>query len=100
MYYFKVLLDIIYFFLFLIIGGIIGGIINLIYSLFDIQVNGTNGGWLVGISILFILLVIYKNKFQFSLLYKGVINKKKLSPFLTKSCLLLSVCLLILAPAF
>ncbi|RUS49607.1 hypothetical protein QI30_19885, partial [Kurthia sp. 3B1D] len=68
MYYFKVLLDIIYFFLFLIIGGIIGGIINLIYSLFDIQVNGTNGGWLVGISILFILLVIYKNKFQFSLL--------------------------------
>lgn len=100
MYYLKILLDIVYLLLFLLIGGMIGGVINLIYSLFDIQVSGTTGGWLVGISILLILTILYRNKFQFSKFYKGTINKKKLSSFTIKSCLTLSLFLLIIAPIF
>ncbi len=83
----------------LILGGLIGAFVKLIYASFGINVDNTNGAWLVGISILILIFVLYKNKLQFSGFYKGA-GKVKLSKKVGISLILWSVIMLILAPFF
>lgn len=81
----------------LILGGIMGAIIKTIYKGLGITVDGTNGGWLVGLSILILLFVLYRNKFQFSGFYKGN-EKVKLSKKATTILILCSILMLFIAP--
>ncbi|WP_303969694.1 hypothetical protein [Sporosarcina ureae] len=81
----------------LIIGGLLGGLVNLIYASFGINVDDTNGAWLVGISILIILFVLYRNKLQFSGFYKGD-QKVKLPRIISTILISSSIILLIIAP--
>lgn len=81
----------------LIVGGLMGGIAKLIYASFGINVDNTNGGWLVGLSILIFLFVLYRNKLQFSGYYKGK-EKVKLPKLVSNFLIVCSVVLLILVP--
>ncbi|ULT59450.1 hypothetical protein L1999_13365 [Neobacillus drentensis] len=62
----------------LILGGLKGAFLKFIYTSFGINVDNANGPWLVGLSILILLFVLYRNKLQFSGFYKGS-GKVKLS---------------------
>ncbi|ARF15530.1 hypothetical protein [Sporosarcina ureae] len=84
-------------FILLIIGGLLSALVKLIYTGFGINVDDTNGAWLVGVSILIILFVLYRNKLQFSGFYKGEENVKlsrRMSTILISS----SIIMLIIAP--
>ena len=81
----------------LIIGGLLGGLVKLIYTGFGINVDDTNGAWLVGVSILIILFVLYRNKLQFSGFYKGD-EKAKLPRRISALLVSSSIILLIIAP--
>ncbi|ARF18651.1 hypothetical protein [Sporosarcina ureae] len=84
-------------FILLVIGGLLSGLVKLIYIGFGLKVDDSNGAWLVGVSILFILFVLYRNKLQFSGFYKGDENvklSKRMSIILVSS----SIIMLIIAP--
>lgn len=81
----------------IIIGGLLGGLVKLIYSGFGINVDDTNGAWLVGTSILIILFVLYRNKLQFSGFYKGE-EKVKLPRRVSTILVSSSIIMLIIAP--
>ncbi|WP_303969716.1 hypothetical protein [Sporosarcina ureae] len=81
----------------LISGGLLGGLVNLIYAGFGINVDDTNGAWLVGVSILIILFVLYRNKLQFSGFYKGD-QIVKLPRIISTILISSSIILLIIAP--
>lgn len=83
----------------LVIGGLMGELAKLIYMSFGINVDNTNGGWLVGLSILIFLFVLYRNKLQFSGYYEGK-DKEKLPKSVSNFLILCSFVLLILAPIF
>jgi hypothetical protein len=83
--------------IFLILGALLGGLVKLVYANIGINVDNTNGAWLVGFAIIILLFVLYRNKLQFSGFYKGegkVKLPKKVSVSLT-SC---SVIMLFIAP--
>ena len=85
--------------IFIILGLLMSTLIKFIYSSLGINVEDTNGGWIVGLSILIIIFVLYRNKLQFSGFYKGekrVKLPKAVSVFLV-SC---SFLMLIFAPLF
>ena len=85
--------------IFLILGSLMGALVKLIYASIGINVDHTNGGLIVGVSILFLIFVLYRNRLQFSGFYKGEQRfklPKKVSVFLV-SC---SVLMLIVAPLF
>ncbi|WP_240189978.1 hypothetical protein [Bacillus sp. P14.5] len=86
-------------FLFLILGALLGGAMNLVYAALGMKVEGTNGGWLVSSAILIFLFILYKNKFQFTGFYRGEGNVK-LSRGLTVLLVSGSVILVVLAPFF
>jgi len=72
---------------------------NVIYSSFGIDLDYTIGSWLVGLAILILLFVLYRNNLQFSGFYKGT-GKEKLSKKVGTSLIFCSVILLVLAPFF
>ena len=85
--------------IFLILGSLMGALMKLIYASLGINVDNTNGGWIVGLSILILIFVLYRNRLQFSGFYKGEQRlklPKTVSVFLV-SC---SVLMLIVAPLF
>ncbi|WP_019413310.1 hypothetical protein [Paenisporosarcina sp. TG20] len=85
--------------IFMILGGIMGGLAKLIYAILGLNLNNTNGAWLVGISIIVLLFVLYKNKLQFSgFLKEG--GQVKLSNTLSVFLISGSVLMLIFAPFF
>ncbi|MBK5499958.1 hypothetical protein [Peribacillus sp. TH14] len=61
-----------------ILGSLTGALVNLIYAGMEINVDNTTGGWFVGVAILIILFVFYRNRLRFSGFYKGK-GKEKLS---------------------
>jgi hypothetical protein len=83
--------------IFLIIGAVLGGLVNLVYASIGINVDDTFGGWLVGLAIIILLFVLYRNKLQFSGWYKGDC-KEKLPKIVSRMLIFVSICLLILAP--
>jgi hypothetical protein len=54
-----------------LLGAVLGGTLNLLYGSIGVNVGNTNGGSLAGIAIFIFLLVLYRNKLQFSGFYKG-----------------------------
>ncbi|MDY0406797.1 hypothetical protein P5G51_016800 [Virgibacillus sp. 179-BFC.A HS] len=54
------------------LGGIILSVIaNSLYAAFGVIIQNTNRGWLVGISILLLLFVWYRNRLQFTGFYRS-----------------------------
>ncbi|MGE7809533.1 hypothetical protein [Lysinibacillus capsici] len=93
---FKIILELIrIIILFSIIGCAMWGGARLIYTSFDINVDGSYAGWLGGIAIYSLLFVLYRNKLQFSGFYDGP-YRQKLSPTTTTIFITISVFLLIL----
>ncbi|TYS16127.1 hypothetical protein FZC78_12315 [Rossellomorea vietnamensis] len=79
-------------FLFLFFGGMLGGLIKLIYIVLGIVINEDgSGGWFPAIAILLILYVLYKNWLQFSSFVQGAKEKlpKTVSLRLISSALIL-----------
>ena len=76
-----------------------GALMKLIYASLGINVDDTNGGLIVGLSILILIFVLYRNKLQFSGFYKEEKRVKlpKAVSILLISC---SVLMLIFAPLF
>ncbi|WP_409253317.1 hypothetical protein V1502_05215 [Bacillus sp. SCS-153A] len=85
--------------IFLILGAMLGGILNLIYGSIGVNVENTNGGWLAGISIFIFLFVLYRNKLQFSGFYKGE-NQVKLPRKVSVPLIFCSILMIIIAPIF
>lgn len=44
-------------------------LVKLVYASMEINVDNTSGGWFVGITILILLFVFYRNRLQFSGFY-------------------------------
>jgi len=84
-------------FMLLIVGGLLGGFVKLIYASFGINVDDTKGAWLVGVSILIILFVLYRNKLQFSGFYRSS-EKVKLPNRISTILVSSSIIMLIIAP--
>ena len=70
---------------------------KLVYASFGINVDNTDGGWLVGIAILISLFVLYRNKLQFSGFYKGE-EMVKLPGKVSISLIFCSMMRLVIAP--
>ncbi|MFE4426410.1 hypothetical protein ACFRH9_04825 [Peribacillus butanolivorans] len=83
----------------LVIGMVMGFIINSIYAIFGINVENTRGGWIVAMGIFPLLYVLYKNRLQFSGVYKNG-GQVKLSSRATTILLCSSVLMLTVAPLF
>lgn len=83
--------------IFLIIGGLLSSFAFALYASFGFEVANTNGGMLVGVAILLILFVLYRNKLQFSGFYKGK-GMTKLQRKVSLSLLTCSVLMLLMAP--
>lgn len=83
--------------IFLILGSVMGALMKLIYTSLGIDMENTNGAWIISFSILLLIFVLYRNRLQFSGFYKGEQRSKipkNVSIFLI-SCSLL---MLIFAP--
>jgi hypothetical protein len=83
--------------IFLILGALLGGLMKLVYANIGINVDNTNGAWLVGFAIIILLFVLYRNKLQFSGFYKGE-GKVKLLRKVSVSLISCSVIMLFIAP--
>ncbi|KZE69182.1 hypothetical protein AWM68_02630 [Fictibacillus phosphorivorans] len=80
-----------------VFGGVMGAVIKAIHTQLGFNLENTNGGWLVGISIFLLVFVLYRNKLQFSGFYKD--NKKEKLPRKVSAALILcSFLLLVIAP--
>lgn len=82
-----------------ILGSLMGALVNLIYAGMEINVDNTTGGWLVGVAILIILFVFYRNRLQFSGFYKGK-GKEKLSNKISIFLICFSMLMITIAPLF
>lgn len=83
----------------LIIGSLMWGLVKLMYTAFGIHVDDTRSAWLVGVSILIFLFVLYRNKLQFSGFYNGdekVKLPRRISTLLVSSAIIM----LMIAPVF
>ncbi|MFJ7951695.1 hypothetical protein ACIQZG_09220 [Lysinibacillus sp. NPDC096418] len=83
----------------ILLGGLMGALVKLLFAIFGINVDNTNGGWIVGISILILIFVLYRNKFQFYGFYKGR-EIVKLPKKVTDCLVLCSITMLFIAPFF
>lgn len=81
--------------LFGILGGILGTLLENVYSLFDLNTEPFE--WLGHIAIMLLVFVFYRNKLQFSGWYKGK-GREKLPARTTCSLFLVSDLLLVLMP--
>ena len=59
-----------------ILSSLMGALVKLVYASMEINVDNTTGGWFVGIAILLLLFVLYRNRLQFSGFYNEEGNKK------------------------
>ncbi|MFD4817731.1 hypothetical protein [Peribacillus butanolivorans] len=82
-----------------ILGSLMGALVNLIYASMEINVDNTTGGWFVGVAILIILFVFYRNRLQFSGFYKGK-GKEKLSNKISIFLICFSMLMITIAPLF
>ncbi|MET3319539.1 UNVERIFIED_ORG: hypothetical protein ABIC97_002635 [Peribacillus simplex] len=82
-----------------ILGSLMGALVNLIYVNMEINVDNTTGGWFVGVAILIILFVFYRNRLQFSGFYKGK-GKEKLSNKISIFLICFSMLMVTIAPLF
>ncbi|WP_207196189.1 MULTISPECIES: hypothetical protein [unclassified Peribacillus] len=82
-----------------ILGSLMGALVNLIYAGMEINVDNTTGGWFVGVAILIILFVFYRNRLQFSGFYKGK-GKEKLSNKISIFLICFSMLMITIAPLF
>ncbi|MFI8492534.1 hypothetical protein ACIGC1_06440 [Peribacillus butanolivorans] len=82
-----------------ILGSLMGALVNLIYAGMEINVDNTTGGWFVGVAILIILFVFYRNRLQFSGIYKGK-GKEKLSNKISIFLICFSMLMITIAPLF
>jgi hypothetical protein len=82
-----------------ILGSLMGALVNLIYAGMEINVDNTTGGWFVGVAILIILFVFYRNRLQFSGFYKGK-GKEKLSNKISIFLICFSMLMVTIAPLF
>ncbi|MFE4429166.1 hypothetical protein ACFY5J_18360 [Peribacillus butanolivorans] len=82
-----------------ILGSLMGALVNLIYASMEINVDNTAGGWFVGVAILIILFVFYRNRLQFSGFYKGK-GKEKLSNKISIFLICFSMLMVTIAPLF
>ncbi|MCO0597024.1 hypothetical protein ABEY41_21305 [Peribacillus butanolivorans] len=82
-----------------ILGSLMGALVNLIYASMEINVDNTTGGWFVGVAILIILFVFYRNRLQFSGFYKGK-GKEKLSNKISIFLICFSMLMVTIAPLF
>ena len=57
--------------IFILLGGLMGALMKFIYASLGINVDATNGGWIVGLSIFILIFVLYRNRLQFSGFYEG-----------------------------
>lgn len=85
--------------IFLIFGALMGTLLKVVYASMGTDVNNTGGAGMMGLSILILIFVWYRNRLQFSGFYKG---EKRLKLPKTASVLLVScsVLVLILVPVF
>ncbi|GGA60399.1 hypothetical protein GCM10008025_00520 [Ornithinibacillus halotolerans] len=81
----------------LFFGAILGGAMNVLYGMFGVNVANTNGGFLIGVAILILLFVLYRNKLQFIGFYKGD-GRGKLPKKVSASLVTSSVLLMLIAP--
>jgi hypothetical protein len=81
--------------LFIIVGGIIGSLLENLYS--AIGTDTKKYGWMVFIAIFSMLFVLYRNKLQFTGWYKGK-GRERLSKKLSKIFTFSIVILLLLPP--
>lgn len=64
--------------IFIVLGGLVSGVIGNIYTINDVTEKYS---WLGSIAILLLLFVLYRNKLQFSGWYKGKGREKLPKPF-------------------
>lgn len=83
--------------IFLILGSLMGALMKLVYRSLGINVDNTNGAWIVGLSILILIFVLYRNRLQFSGFYKGK-QRLKLPKTISIFLISCSVLMLIFAP--
>ena len=81
--------------IFMLLGGILGGIVASIYTTYEVS---ESYAWLGGIAILLLLFVLYRNKLQFSSWSKGE-GKEKL-PKAVSTMLIIMAILLFFTPFF
>jgi len=92
----KILLEMLrLIFLFAIIGGIFGYVLEEVYE--SIGSHPGKYSWMGFVAILILFFVLYRNKLQFSGWYKGV-ERKKLPNRLSRILISLSVVLILLPP--
>ncbi|ALC83012.1 MULTISPECIES: hypothetical protein [Bacillus] len=82
-----------------ILGSLMGALVNLIYASMEINVDNPTGGWFVGVAILLLLFVLYRNRLQFSGFYKSK-GKEKLSNKISIFLICFSMLLITIAPLF
>ncbi|MCM3652259.1 hypothetical protein [Metabacillus litoralis] len=82
-----------------ILGSVLGALVNVFYASMEINLDNTTGGWFVGVAILLLLFVLYRNRLQFSGFYKGK-GKEKLSKKISVSLICFSIVMIVLAPFF
>jgi hypothetical protein len=80
-------------------GSLLGALVNVFYASMKINLDNTTGGWFVGVAILLLLFVLYRNCLQFSGFYKGK-GKEKLSKKTSVSLSCFSIVMIIVAPFF
>ena len=85
--------------IFLILGSIMGVLMKLVYANLGINVDNTSGAGIVGLSILILIFVLYRNRLQFSGFYKGE-QQLKLPKTVSIFLISCSVLMLIFAPLF
>jgi hypothetical protein len=85
--------------IYLLLGGIMGGLAKLMYAKLGIEIDNTYGALLVGLAIFLFIFVLYRNKIQFIGFYKGP-GKVKLSNPTSIFLICCSFLMLILVPFF
>ncbi|MFT9847035.1 hypothetical protein [Aneurinibacillus sp. REN35] len=83
--------------LLLLLGGLLGTVLKSMYTAVGVDLSHNEYSWLIGISILLLLLVLYRNMLQFSGWYVGK-GRKKLPPRMSLFLVLCSAALLVVVP--
>ena len=82
-------------FIFVIVGGILGYFVENIYL--GIGTDTERYGWMGFVAILILIVVLYRNKLQFSGWYKGK-GREKLPKIVSQILIFSSISLLLLPP--
>ncbi|MBN6189161.1 hypothetical protein JQN58_20110 [Aneurinibacillus sp. BA2021] len=83
--------------LLLLLGGLLGTVVKSMYRAVGVDLSHNEFAWLIGVSILLLLLVLYRNTLQFSGWYVGK-ERKKLPPRIARFLVCCSAALLVAVP--